>query len=70
MDMTSFLLTNFLNGLLAGGLLLFFYVIFDRFLTPDRKFEDVFFTKGVSGGAIVVAAFIIGLSLVLSRAAF
>lgn len=69
MDIGRFILTNGLNGLLAMGLLLVGYIVFN-IITPDWNFAEVFSEKGVSGGAIIVAAFLLGLSIVISSAAY
>ena len=69
MNIWSFLFTNLLNGLLGGALLLLFYFLFDK-MTPKWDFTEVFREKGISGGAIIVAAFLLGLSYILGSAAF
>ena len=69
MDILSFLLTNLINGIIALVLLLTGYKIFDK-ITPDWNFQEIFKEKGVSGGAIIVSAFLIGLALVIMGAAF
>lgn len=68
MDIGSFLLANVLNGIIALALLLAGYFTFDR-MTPKWNFTEVFSEKGVSGGAIIVAAFLLGLSIVIAAAA-
>lgn len=68
MDIGSFLLTNVFNGLIALALLLAGYFAFDR-LTPSWDFTEVFREKGISGGAIIVAAFLLGLAIVIAAAA-
>jgi uncharacterized membrane protein YjfL (UPF0719 family) len=68
MDIGSFLLANVLNGLIALALLLAGYFVFDR-MTPKWDFTEVFSEKGVSGGAIIVAAFLLGLAIVVAAAA-
>ena len=69
MNIGSFLLANGLNGLMAIAMLLAGFFIFDK-LTPKWDFADAFKTKGVSGGAVVVAAFLLGLSIVIGAAGF
>lgn len=69
MNIWNFLLTNLLNGILGGALLLLFYFLFDK-MTPKWDFTEVFREKGISGGAIIVAAFLLGLSIILSSATF
>lgn len=69
MELGTFLLANLLNGIMAVILMLTGYKIFDK-ITPDWNFEEIFKEKGVSGGAIIVAAFLLGLALVIMGAAF
>lgn len=69
MNLWTFLATNGLNGLMAMAMLLLGYFIFDK-LTPGWNFDEVFATKGVSGGAVIVAAFMLGLSLVIAASGF
>lgn len=69
MDISSFLLTNILNGLLAVALLLGGFKLFD-FLTPKWDFGEAFNGSNFTGGSIVVAAFLLGLALVISSASF
>lgn len=69
MELGTFLLANLLNGIMAVILMLTGYKIFDK-ITPDWNFQEIFKEKGVSGGAIIVAAFLLGLALVIMGAAF
>lgn len=69
MNMWTFLAANGLNGIMAMAMLLIGYFIFDK-LTPRWDFDEVFRTKGVSGGAVIVAAFLLGMSLVIAAAGF
>lgn len=69
MDVTTFLITNLLNGLIGVVLLLGGYKIFDL-ITPKWNFQQVFKEKGISGGAIIVSAFLIALAMVISSTAF
>jgi len=69
MSITTFLLTNFLNGGMGIILLLVGFFIFDH-LTPTWDFTDVFKEKGISGGAVVVGAFLIGLSIIIAATGF
>lgn len=69
MNIRTYLLTNLISGvmgmaMLAGG----FWLL--NVLTPRWDFEEIFREKGVSGGAIVVAAFLLGLAIIIARAAF
>ena len=69
MSISSFLLTNFLNGVMGIALLLIGFFIFN-ISTPNWDFTNAFKEKGVSGGAIVVAAFLIGLSIIIAATGF
>lgn len=69
MNVTTFLLTNLLNGLMGIGLLVLGYFVFDK-MTPSLSFNEVFSTKGLTGASIVVGAFLLGLALVISKATF
>jgi len=69
MNIMGFLFTNLLNGILGIALLLAGYFLFDK-MTPKWNFTEVFSEKGVSGGALIVAAFLLVLSIILSSAAF
>ena len=68
-NISTFLLTNLLNGIMGIILLLLGFFIFNKF-TPNWDFTDVFKTKGISGGAIVVAAYLIGLSIIIAATGF
>lgn len=70
MSMLLYLLTNLLNGLMGMGLLLLGYKVFDWITGNEWDFTKVFREKGVSGGSIIVAAFIIGLSWIIGNATF
>lgn len=68
-NMWFFLLTNLLNGLMAMGLLVIGIKVLNYF--TEARFKDVVWSKeGVTGGAVVVAAFVLGLSWILGSAAF
>ncbi|MFW5874965.1 MAG: DUF350 domain-containing protein [bacterium] len=54
---------------MAIAMLLTGFFVFNLF-TPKWSFTRVFKEKGVSGGAIVVAAFLLGLSIVIAAAGF
>ena len=69
MNLADFLLVNFLNGAMAIGLLLVGFFVFNLF-TPKWSFTRVFKEKGVSGGAVVVAAYLLGLSVIIAAAGF
>lgn len=69
MSIITFLMTNFANGGIGIVLLLIGFFVFDR-LTPNWDFTNAFKEKGVSGGAIVVSAFLIGLSIIIAAAGF
>lgn len=68
-NMWIFLLTNLLNGLMAMGLLVLGLKILNYF--TEARFKDVVWSEeGVTGGSVVVAAFLLGLSYILGSAAF
>lgn len=69
MNISTFLITNLVNGLIGILLLLFGFFIFN-IITPKWNFTDVFREKGISGGAIVVAAFLLGLSIIIAATGF
>ena len=67
MSITSFLLTNFANGIIGAALLIVGYLIFNL-MTPKVNFNDIFNSDKIGGGSIIIAAFIIGLALVIGKA--
>jgi uncharacterized membrane protein YjfL (UPF0719 family) len=67
MNITSFLITNLINGLVGIVLLILGYVIFDK-ITPRSDFDEIFSSKTFNGGSIIVAAFILGLAIVIGKA--
>ena len=69
MDVSTFLITNLVNGFIGILLLLVGFFLFN-IMTPKWNFADVFKDKGISGGAIVVAAFLLGLSIIVSATGF
>ncbi len=69
MDPTTYILITSINAMLTMAFLLLGFFLFDK-LTPKWDFSDVFKEKGVSGGAIVVSAYIVGLALVLAAASY
>ena len=68
MSMGTFLATNLLNGLLAIALLMAGYKVFDL-LTPKWKTHEIFGQGHVSNGGLVVAAFLLGLAIVIASTA-
>lgn len=68
MNFANFLLTNLLNGILGILLLIGGYKVFD-WATPKWAFYENFQNHPVAG-AIVIGAFILGLSAVICSAAF
>lgn len=68
MSMTSFLLTNLLNGLLAIALLMLGYKVFD-WLTPNWDTHEIFGNGYVSNGGLVVGCFLLGLAIVIASTA-
>ncbi len=69
MDMTSYLLVTAFKGVFGVVLLLAAYLLFDR-MTPDYHFANTFEKPGISGGAVIVAAFMLAIALIVSGAAF
>lgn len=65
MDISAFLLTNVLNGLIGILLLVGGYKIFD-WLTPKWKFHEIFGNSYLSNGGLVVSAFLLSLALVIA----
>ena len=66
MDIFSFLLANLTNGLIAVGILILGYRAFDEI--TGFQFKKVLTHENITGGSIVVAAFLLGLSLVVAAA--
>lgn len=68
MNVGSYLLTCFAGG--AMGVLFFLagFKLFDM-MTPEWDFQEAFSGKVFTGGSIVVAAYLLGLAIVISRAA-
>lgn len=69
MNIGMFLLTTVANGVIAGVMLLTFVAVFIH-LFFGGMFFGVLREKGISGGAIVLCAFIVGLSIVIAAAGF
>lgn len=69
MNIGAYLITNLVNGIMAMALLLAGFFIFNL-LTPKWDFEEVFRAKGISGGAVIVAAFLLGMSIVIAAGCF
>lgn len=67
MDITLFLATNGLNGVIGIILLLAGYLAFD--LCTPWKFERIFNSGQFTNGGLVIAAYLIGLALVIASAA-
>jgi uncharacterized membrane protein YjfL (UPF0719 family) len=67
MNIQSFLLTNLANGVMGATLLIVGYLIFNL-MTPKVNFNEIFNKDKVGGGSIIIAAFIIGLAIVISKA--
>ena len=63
------LLTNCFNGLLGIIFLVIGYKLFD-WCTPNWNFKDAFTKDKVSNGGIVISAFLLGLSYIVSTAVF
>ncbi|MDY6904103.1 MAG: DUF350 domain-containing protein [Thermodesulfobacteriota bacterium] len=68
MNLIDFLLVNFCNGLLGAVLLVAGYKVFDL-LTPGWDFADVFKKNTITNGGVVIAAFLVGLAIVIASTA-
>lgn len=68
MNIADFLAANFLNGLIAMVLLAAGYKVFDL-LTPGWDFSDVFKKNTITNGGVVIAAFLVGLAIVIASTA-
>ena len=66
MNIGGFLLTNLCNGLMAVVLLVIGYKVFDL-MTPGWDFKNVFTKSTLTNGGLVIAAFLIGLAVVIAR---
>ncbi len=69
MNIGTFLLTTTLNAMIAVTVLLVGFWVFIA-ATFGADFRGVLREKGISGGALVLCAFILGLSIVIGRAGF
>jgi len=69
MNFTNFLLINLLNGVMAAVLLGISFWIF-KSVVFGNEFREVLREKGVSGGAIVVSAFLIAMGFAIGFASF
>lgn len=67
MNISAFLITNLVNGFMGILLLVLGYIIFDK-ITPRSDFDEIFNGKTFNGGSIIVAAFILGLAIVIGKA--
>jgi len=65
MNVSAFLITNLVNGFIGSLLLLLGFFLFN-IMTPKWDFSNVFKEKGISGGSIVVASFLLGLSIIIA----
>lgn len=68
MNITSYLLTNVLNGLLGIALLIIGYKLFD-WMTPKWEFYQVFNSEKITNGAFVICAFLIALAIIIAFSA-
>ena len=69
MNIGIFLLTTTANGIIAVILLLVAVAVFvDLFF--GGEYYNVLTEKGISGGALVLCAYILGLSIVIAAAGF
>ncbi len=69
MDTSSYLLVTVFKGCFGAVLLLAAYFLFD-FITPDKNFNELFKKDTVGSGAVIVAAFLLGIALIVSGAPF
>ena len=67
--MVDYLLTNLINAAMSVLIFLIGFWLFKAVIF-GRDFKFVLMEKGISGGAIVLAAFLLALGLVVGRAAF
>ena len=67
LNITSFLLTNLANGLIGMVLLILGYGLFNL-MTPKVDFNAIFNSDKVGGGSVIIAAFILALAIVISKA--
>jgi uncharacterized membrane protein YjfL (UPF0719 family) len=68
MNIKNFLLINLLNGFIGIILLIIGYKIFD-FMTPRWDFSKIFSMNKVTNGSVVIASFLIGLSIIIGLTA-
>lgn len=69
-DMTNFLTTNFLNGILGILLMAIAFKLFDKYVFCYWDFKDAFEKDKVTNGGIVVAVLIFSLAYIISVAIF
>lgn len=68
MNIGTYLLTCFIGGAMGVFFFLVGYKLFDM-ITPGWDFEKAFSGTGFTGGSLVVAAYLLGLAIVISRVA-
>ena len=69
MNVRMYLLTNLLSGIMGMLMLAAGFWLFN-ILTPKWDFFDTFTRDKFNGGAVVVAAYLLSLAIIISRAAF
>lgn len=68
MSIWAYLLTCFLGGMMGVFFFIAGFKLFD-WMTPGWDFEKAFSGSVFTGGSLVVAAYLIGLAIVISRVA-
>ena len=68
MNISGYLLTCFAGGVMGLFFFLAGFKLFDR-LTPGWDFEKAFSGNVFTGGSLVVAAYLLGLAIIISRVA-
>ena len=68
-DIAAYLMITFFNGVIALVLLLAGVWLVKKTMF-NEEFSNVLQEKGVSGGAVVLGCFILGLSFVIATASF
>ncbi len=69
MSISIYLLTSFLSGIIGIVLLLAGFFLFNKII-PECDLTEIFCAKGISNGAVIVSAFLLGLAIVIASASF
>ena len=69
MNIRDYLLVNLLSGIMGVVLLIIGFKVFD-WITPKWSFLDTFTGDKFTGGSIVIGCFLLGLAIIIARAAF